>query len=105
MIVLETIPQTDCCRVEASGWDENEIFFVEKSLLAWDEFAGNYISLDHMLADGAIIFIRMLQPSALRRSSPVAYEVEFAGCSPDGNHQFRLSPAKPRYARDRHDVN
>ena len=105
MVILETIPQTDGYRVEASGWDENDIFFVEKSQLARDEFAGKYIALDHMLADGAIIFVRMLQPSALRRSSPVAYEAEFVGCSPEGNHRFRLSDAKPRYSDEHQATN
>ena len=54
MAVLETIPQIDCSLVEVSGWDENEIFFVEKSPLAGDDSSGKYISLDHMIAEGAI---------------------------------------------------
>src|SRR5262245_31662630 len=41
--------------VEVSGWDKNEIFFVEKAELSTDDAAKKYISLEHMLAEGAIV--------------------------------------------------
>jgi hypothetical protein len=56
----EVITGVDSFRVEVSGWDEEEIFFVEKSQIAWDEFAGKHISLRHMLPEGAIVFVRTL---------------------------------------------
>jgi len=97
-MLTEAITTVDHFRVEVSGWDEEEIFFVEKSQLAWDEFAGKHISLRHMLPEGAIVFVRVLQPTALRQSSPMAYKVEFIGCDPDGLHQFRLTAVQPRYS-------
>jgi hypothetical protein len=105
MIASDAQPQTDSYRVEVSGWDEDEIFFVERSFLSWDEFAGKHISLQHMLPEGAIIFVRMLQPTALRGSNPVPYEVQFVSCNPDGFHEFRLSAVKPRYSHEHLNVN
>lgn len=105
MFAPEVLSGTDRYRVEVSGWDENEIFFVEKSLLAWDEFAGQHVSLEHMLPDGAIIFVRMLQPTELRQAPPIPYQVEFIGCAPEGGHQFRLNGVQPRYHRDSSTLN
>jgi hypothetical protein len=101
----EVITEIDRYRVEVSGWDEEEIFFVEKSQLAWDEFAGKHVSLRHMLPDGALVFVRVLQPTALRQAPPMAYKVEFIGCDPEGLHQFRLSSVRPRYSSDSSSVN
>jgi hypothetical protein len=96
MFETEILPLTERYRVEVSGWDESEVFFVEHSELAWDEFAGKHVSLDHMLLDGTIIFVRMLQPMALRQTPPIAYQVEFIGCNPEGGRQFRLNGVQPR---------
>ena len=100
MFATKPIPGADHYRVEVSGWDENEMFFVEESDLAWDEFAGKHLSLEHMLSDGTIIFVRVLQPTAIHQALPVAYRVEFIGCSPEGNHEFRLNTVHPRYSQE-----
>lgn len=82
MIASDALLQTDSYRVEVSGWDEDEIFFVEKSSLSWDEFAGKHISLQHMLADGAIIFVRLSSiqiriPSLAERLEDIPLLVQF----------------------------
>jgi len=100
MLVTEIPANTDSFRVEVSGWDQDEIYFVEKSNLDWDEFAGKHVSLKHMLPEGAMVFVRTLQPTALRQAPPVPYHVEFIGCDPDGMHQFRLSAVQPRYGHE-----
>ena len=105
MVVAETLLGTDGFRVEVSGWDENQVFFVEKSDLNWDNFAGKHISLQHMLSDGSMVFLRVLQPIDSRQPPPAAYRVEFIGCNPDGQHQFRLNPVRPRYSRETVAVN
>ena len=104
-MLTEAIAGVDQFRVEVSGWDEEELFFVEKCPLAWDEFAGKHISLRHMLPEGAIVFLRVLQSMALQPSPPIAYRVEFIGCDPEGLHQFRLSSVQPRYSPDSPPVN
>ena len=105
MFAEETLLGTDTFRVEVSGWDENETFFVEKSDLGWDDFAGKHISLQRMLPDGALIFLRLLQPTAIRQPPPAAYQVEFLGCDPEGQHQYRLNAVHPRYSRGSNPVN
>ena len=104
-MLSETLPLVGTCRVEVSGWDQNEIFFVEKSELSWDDFAGKHIALKHMLADGALVFIRMLQPVSPQRSCPIAYEAEFIACDAQGLHEFRLNSVQPRHGRNRFPVN
>lgn len=105
MLAAELLLGADSFRVEVSGWDENDVFFVEKSDLAWDDFAGKHISLRRMLPEGAIVFLRMLQPTALRPPSPAAYRVEFIGCDAEGQHQFRLNSVQPRYNREANPIN
>ena len=105
MLAAETLAGTQGFRVEVSGWDENRIFFVEKSDLDWDNFAGKHISLQHMLPEGAMVFLRGLEPTDLRQTPPAAYKVEFIGCDQDGYHQFRLNPVHPQYSSESLKVN
>jgi hypothetical protein len=91
--------------VEVSGWDEDEIFFVERSELGWDEFAGKHVTLSRMLSEGSIIFVRPILPTAAHRANPIPYEAEFVGCSPEGHHQFRLNGVQPRHSKESFFVN
>lgn len=104
-MLTAAITSVDQFRVEVSGWDEEDTFFVEKTDLAWDEFAGKHISLRRMLPDGAIVFVRVLQATASRPSPPMAYKVEFIGCDPAGLRQFRLNLVQPRYSQEAPPVN
>jgi hypothetical protein len=99
-MLAEAANGLDQFRVEVSGWDEEEMFFVEKSQIGWDEFAGKHVTLHHMLPEGAIVFVRMLQPLSARQTSPMAYRVEFIGCNESGLHQFRLNSVQPRYSAE-----
>jgi hypothetical protein len=101
----ETQSLTQTGMVEVSGWDENEVFFVERSELGWDEYAGKHVTLSRMLSEGSIIFVRPIQPMALHRANPIPYEAEFLGRSPEGNHQFRLNGVQPRHNRENFTVN
>jgi hypothetical protein len=105
MANLETQSLTQTGMVEVSGWDEDEVFFVERSQLAWDEYAGKRVTLSMMLSEGSIIFVRPIQPTALHRANPIPYVAEFLGCNPEGNHQFRLNGVQPRHSREDYTVN
>ena len=96
MILSSRFPITSLYRVEVFGWDENKTFFVEKSELEWNEESGKQVALSHAVPDGAVVFLRLLQPISTDRSLPVAYEAEFVSTTPSGQHQFRLHPACPR---------
>ena len=45
MILSARYPITNLYRVEVSGWDKNQTFFVEKSELEWSEESGKQVTL------------------------------------------------------------
>lgn len=69
MLTSETQALTQSGWVEVSGWDEDEIFFVERAELGWDEFAGKHVTLTRMLSEGSIIFVRPIQPTTTQRAN------------------------------------
>lgn len=104
-VLSETLPIASSSQVEVSGWDEDDIFFVEQSELSWDDFAGKHISLKRMLAKGALVFVRTLEPTSPQPYFPIAYETEFIGCDSQGSHEFRLNQVLPRHGRNGFPVN
>ena len=86
-------------RVEVSGWDQNQAFFVEKSKLQSREASGTYIELISAIPDGAVVFLRALPSLSVHRSDPVGYRTEFVETTPEGRHQFRLHAVYPRANR------
>ena len=89
-------PLTGLYRVEVSGWDQNQAFFVEKSELEWNEESGKRVALTSAVPDGAVIFLRLLPSRSVDRSHPVPYEAELVAETPAGQRQFRLHPVNPR---------
>jgi hypothetical protein len=61
-------------RVEVSGWDAMETFFLEKTVLYWDS-AGHQLCLRARLREGAVLFVRLLQPFDNEENFPVPYVV------------------------------
>jgi hypothetical protein len=74
MIRTAEHPATNLYRVEVSGWDDKKAFFVENSELKWAEDSGKQVTLNRGLSEGAVIFLRLLQPISNDRSHPVATE-------------------------------
>jgi hypothetical protein len=96
MILSVTQLPPSLYRVEVSGWDAKEAFFVEKSDLEWDGESGKHVTLNRAVREGAIIFVRLLQPTSDDKSCPVAYEAETLRATPEGHQQIRLRPVSPR---------
>ncbi len=77
----DNTPQSACSsdersyRVEVSGWDASENFFVEKTALNWCDDAGKQVLLRNSLREGAIVFIRLNQ-SATAQIFPIAYQAQ-----------------------------
>jgi hypothetical protein len=88
-------PAASTYRVEVSGWDSSQSFFVEKSELEWNEQSGKHLTLSRSLLAGTMIFVRLLQPTASDRSCPVPYRAEYIATTPEGGRQFRLNQVKP----------
>ena len=90
-------PSSTTYRIEISGWDEVESFFVEKADLEWSEEHGKKVTLRHRLRNGAVVFIRLLVSTAWSRSIPIAYQVEnVSAMDPAGFSQIRLVQLHPR---------
>jgi hypothetical protein len=84
-------------RIEVSGWGLDDAFFVEKTDLLWAEAGEKRLFLHRALADGAVIFVRLLAPESSFSSVPVAYQVK--GVQPtnsSGLCEMRLSQLHPR---------
>ncbi len=96
MSVFARFPVTNLYRVEVSGWDKSQTCFVEKSELEWSEESGKQVTLSSAVPDGAVVFLRLIQPLTTDRSQSVPYETEFLSVTPDGQNQFRLHPVSPR---------
>ena len=97
-------PISSLYRVEVSGWDKSQTFFVEKSELEWNEDSGKHVTLSSAVPDGSVVFLRLIQPLSADRSQSVPYETEFLSVTPEGHNQFRQHPVSPR-AIERGEVN
>jgi len=69
-----TVNGEDTYRVEVSGWDAKENFFVEKTTLEWKPEDKKSMLLRADIRPGCIVFVRLLQPLAIATSFPIAYE-------------------------------
>ena len=96
MILSARYPITNLYRVEVSGWDKNQTFFVEKSELEEGEEDGKQVTLSHAIPDGAVVFLRLVPCLSTEQSNPVAYETEFVKTTAEGRHEFRLHPVSAR---------
>jgi hypothetical protein len=96
MLSIARQPLKTSYSVEVSGWDDSYSFFVERSELTWEEESGKHLTLSHRLSPGTMIFVRLLQPTALERTSPVAYHAELLAATPEGGQRFRVQCMEPR---------
>jgi hypothetical protein len=86
-------------RVEVSGWDANESFFVEKSTLVWSEKLGKRLALKSLVRIGAVLFVRLIQPLGGGSGFPVAYRaVEFGAGKSGERGMVTLEQLQPRMA-------
>lgn len=95
--MLQQFTPSTSYRIEISGWDVEQNFFVEKTNLDWSEEQGKKVQLHHPLRNGAVVFIRLIAPTASGHSFPVAYQIENLGPARSaGVWEVRLMPLRPR---------
>jgi hypothetical protein len=80
----------DSYRVEVSGWDAKESFFVEMTMLEWKPDDKKSMLLRADIRPGCIVFVRLLQPLATATSFPIAYEA-LTGAEKDATGAARVS--------------
>lgn len=82
-------------RVEVSGWDSSENFFVEKTALTWTQNGEKQLTLKSDLRQGCVIFVRLLQSTVMLNNIPVAYQTTSVAPK-DGNGRTRVSMVQLR---------
>jgi hypothetical protein len=60
-------------RVEVSGWDARENFFVEKTSLDWREREGKTVALHATVRLDSVLFVRLLRPLGGGADFPVPH--------------------------------
>jgi len=60
-------------RVEVSGWDARENFFVEKTSLDWREREGKTVALHASVRLDSVLFVRLLRPLGGGADFPVPH--------------------------------
>jgi hypothetical protein len=85
--------------VEVSGWDANDNFFVEKTVLEWKEDGLKTIDLHCAMRVGCVLFIRLLQSAPIGSTFPIAYEAASVAKTGDNSTvQVSLNQLQPRVA-------
>jgi len=91
-------------RVEVSGWDAKEDFFVEKTYFDAEEEGKKEIKLLNSLREGCVLFLRVLEPLSTGSNFPVVYQaVHVASRDADGRLHVGLKRLQPRASRARTD--
>jgi len=86
-------------RVEVSGWDASDNFFVEKTLFSWVG-AEKEISIRRAPRKDSVVFVRLLQPFACG-NFPIPYRVNRIGPrDADGKSKVYLARLRPRSPRN-----
>ena len=94
-------------RVEVSGWDKHQAFFVEKSELRCSAPSVLHIALATAVPDGAVIFVKPLPGLRAGGRASLALQTEFVGTTPEGRCYFRLHTLRSwthRHAAVRRDI-
>jgi hypothetical protein len=92
-------------RVEVSGWDTSDRFFVEKTTLDWGREADKEISLRSAVCQGCVVFVRLLQAIANSNNFPIAYQaVNVTEREADGRMRVRLEQLRPHATRKETEV-
>jgi hypothetical protein len=85
-------------RVEVSGWDEKENFFVEKTTLDWIEGTGKKIELRARVAPQAVVFVRLAQQMGGSNGFPIPYRAVEISARRDGANTVVVQQLQPRMA-------
>jgi hypothetical protein len=62
-------------RIEISGWGLDNTFFAERAELVWKAGEEKQVQLRRGLAEGAIVFVRLLSSEPSWDKVPVAYQI------------------------------
>jgi hypothetical protein len=90
------IEGTNSYRVEVSGWNASEKFFVEKTTLTWGADEKKEITLLCSLREGSVVFVRLLQPFSKGNHATVPYQAAIVAQDASGRSVVQLVRLLPR---------
>ena len=70
-------------RVEVSGWDVAESFFVEKATLELSQQGERIVQLRHPVREGLLVFLRLIDSRLSFPALPIAYRVVHVTSAPN----------------------
>jgi hypothetical protein len=98
---MDAQPSLSDYRVEVSGWDVAESFFVEKATLELNLEGERVIHVRHPLRIGAMVFLRLIDTRVAFPALPVAYQVTgVSGAEREGVSRVTLRRLGHRHAAD-----
>ena len=100
MISPVRFPAAMTYRVEVSGWDAEQNYFVTKAELQWHDDNGKHVILSRKLVNHALVFVRLLPFTESDRALPVPYHVEYVESASEGLHKFRLHAVRAKVSHD-----
>ena len=84
-------------RIEISGWGLDNSFFAERAELLWTAGDEKQVQLRRELAEGAVVFVRLLSSEPSWNTVPVAYRVrDVLPMDCNGRCRMRLDYLLPR---------
>lgn len=83
--------------VETSGWDAEENFFVEKTILQKNTNGTHKMELRARVRVGSLVFVRVSEETSMDRAVPVTYRVSTV-CSDAnyGTREVQVAVLRPR---------
>src|SRR5580692_8197675 len=94
-LALENV-ESGAHRVEVSGWDSSNNFFVEKTMLHWSN-GEREVSFQSPVRRGCVVFVRLLRPAFDCDNFPTAYQASGIESEPaSGRTLVRLTRLRPR---------
>jgi hypothetical protein len=98
---MEPQPSLSDYRVEVSGWDVAESFFVEKATLELNLEGARTVHLRHPLRTGSMVFLRLIDTRVSFPAFPVAYQVlDVAGTGSEGVSRITLRRLGHRHTEE-----
>jgi len=96
-MTTQTQMEASSYEVEVSGWDREQSFFVEKTTLEWYENVAKIIYVRHPISTGAVVFVRVIDPTSEKNAFPLAYQADSVSL-PDlnGVRKVLLNQLHPR---------
>lgn len=96
---MKTSLELNSYRVEVSGWDSAQNFFVEKTMLTWTHDGQKQVTVRADLKKDCMLFVRLLQSTRMPSNIPMAYQAtQVTQKEADGRKRVSMVQMRSRVA-------